>query len=514
MASTVVAAILALSDRMSPKLLECGRNWDKLSKAEQRAAKSSASTVHSWIKQIDKATSKALKFGAAMTAVAAVAAIKTGFAEAFDLESYRSQLETATKSTQRAAEVMTYAVKLANATPYESNELVKASAALEMAGLKSETYLTVLGDTAAGANKSISDIQSQFVKAFATGTTGEFFDMINVSRQAFADFAKENKLATSSLADTQAGLKKFLDQQFGGGMEKLARTTKGAWSTITGTIKSSLSQIVGMGMDGAIRTGSALDKLNTKLQSIATQLDKWQTDGTIQRLSEDIGGAFEKALEIGEKIGKFASDNRWAIVIVGGLALVITAVTKLITWTATLIKNLKTINTLFTSLGKSYFGTGAGAAAGAGAAGAEGAAASGAGAAAAAAAVGTKATHLSRVASMGSAGTQSSLASVGLAWKLGSLQDKIVDEGVAKMKAEWYSNRPRNTVKEKDLSLLPIHAADSYESTYRETAYNRAFAEAQKKNNVFNITINGAQKSDEELADIVAKHILEVVDNT
>ena len=63
MASTVVAAILALSDRMSPKLLECGRNWDKLSKAEQRAAKSSASTVHGWMKQIDKATTKALKFG-------------------------------------------------------------------------------------------------------------------------------------------------------------------------------------------------------------------------------------------------------------------------------------------------------------------------------------------------------------------------------------------------------------------------------------------------------------------
>ena len=419
MASTVVAAILTLNDKMSTKLLECGRNWDKLSKSEQRAAKSSASTVNRWLKQIDKATTKALKFGAALTAVAAVSAIKIGFAEAFDLESYRSQLETATKDTQRAAAVMTYAVKLANATPYESNELVKASAALEMAGLKAETYLTVLGDTAAGANKSISDIQSQFVKAFATGTTGEFFDMINVSRQAFADFAKENKLATSSLADTQAGLRKFLEQQFGGGMEKLARTTKGAWSTITGTIKSSFSQMVGMGMDGTIRAGSALDKLNNKLQSIATQLDQWQTDGTIQRLSEDIGSAFEKAWEIGEKIGKFVSDNRWAIVIVGGLALVITAITKLITWTATLIKNLQTVKTLFTFLGKSHFGTGAAAA------GAEGAAAAGAGAAAAGSSVGATATHLGRIASIGSAGTKASLASWGAAWKLGSLSNKL-----------------------------------------------------------------------------------------
>ena len=38
-----------------------------------------------------------------------------------------------------------------------------------MAGLKAESYLTILGD--GGANKSISDIQAQFVKV-----RRQFFD--------------------------------------------------------------------------------------------------------------------------------------------------------------------------------------------------------------------------------------------------------------------------------------------------------------------------------------------------
>ena len=91
-------------------------------------------SFNSMQKRADKFMSSTLKWGAGLAAVG----LGIGFKEAFDLESYRSQLETATKDTQRAAEVMTYAVKMAGATPYESGELVAASTALEMANLKAE----------------------------------------------------------------------------------------------------------------------------------------------------------------------------------------------------------------------------------------------------------------------------------------------------------------------------------------------------------------------------------------
>ncbi len=283
---------------MSPKLVQCGYAWDMLSNKEKVAAKSAIASIDKIQKKTTAMVSSVLKLGSAL----AVSAVGLGFSEAFGLEKYRMQLETATKDTERASAVMRYAVDLANKTPFEGGEMVAAASALEMATLKTETYLTTLGDVAAGSNRAISDVQTQFIKAFATGQTGEFFDSINVSRKSFEDFTKANKLSTASLEDTQIALKRFLDEKFGGGMANLAKTTAGAWSTITGVTKSGLAQLVGMGTDGLVRTGSAFDKLREKAQYFSEQLDKWQADGTIDMYARDIGTALEYVWDVGERV--------------------------------------------------------------------------------------------------------------------------------------------------------------------------------------------------------------------
>ena len=76
MASNVIAAILNLQDKMSPKLIQCGKNWQNLSKEEQRAAQASLSTVNKWCKGADKAIDRAAKWGAAVLAAGVVAAEK------------------------------------------------------------------------------------------------------------------------------------------------------------------------------------------------------------------------------------------------------------------------------------------------------------------------------------------------------------------------------------------------------------------------------------------------------
>ncbi len=297
-ASSVIAAILSLSDRMSPKLINCGKAWDQLSNKEKAAAKSAMASMDKMQKKASSMISSVLKLGSAI----AVSAVGLGFSEALSLEKYRTQLETATKDTERASEVMRYAVNLANSTPFEGGDMVAASAALEMASLSTETYLTTLGDTAAGVNRSISEVQTQFIKAFSTGQTGEFFDSINVSRKSFEDFAKANKLSTASIEDTQIALKRFLDEKFGGGMANLAKTTSGAWSTITGVTKSALAQMVGMGTDGTVRIGSALDMLREKAQYFSGKLVEWQENGQLDKYAREIGSALSTVWDIGEKV--------------------------------------------------------------------------------------------------------------------------------------------------------------------------------------------------------------------
>lgn len=298
MASTVISAILSLTDRMSPKLVSVGKNWDNLSKKERAAATEAMTALNNMQRRADSFIQAALKAGAGL----AVAGIGVGFSEAFDLQGYRSQLETATKDTERAAEVMTYAIKLANTTPFEGGIMASAAAALEMASLNTETYLTTLGDTAAGVNREIADIQTQFIKAFATGETGEFFDSINVSRTAFEDFVRINQLSTTSLEDSRAALKAFLDERFGGGMQRLATTVRGSWSTITGLTKSALAQLVGMGTDGEIRAGSVLDRLNTKAQEFSAKLVEMQESGKIDEYAERLGSFLERAWTVGESL--------------------------------------------------------------------------------------------------------------------------------------------------------------------------------------------------------------------
>ncbi len=283
---------------MSPKLVQCGRAWDQLSNKEKTAAKSAIASIDRIQKKATSMVSSIVKLGSAL----AVSAVGVGFSEAFGLEKYRMQLETATKDTERASDVMQYAVKLANQTPFEGGDMIAAASALEMANLKTETYLTTLGDVAAGSNRAISDVQTQFIKAFATGQTSEFFENIRVTPKAFENFAKSNKLSTASLEDMQIALKRFLDEKFGGGMANLAKTTSGAWSTITGTVKSGLAQIVGMGTDGIVRADSALDKLSKKALYFAKKLDEWQADGTIDEYARDIGTALEFVWDVGEKV--------------------------------------------------------------------------------------------------------------------------------------------------------------------------------------------------------------------
>ena len=298
MASTVISAILSLTDRMSPKLVSVGKNWDNLSKKERAAATEAMTAINNMQKRVESFISTTLKAGAGL----AVAGIGVGFSEAFDLQGYRSQLETATKDTERAAEVMSYAIKLANTTPFEGGTMASAAAALEMASLNTETYLTTLGDTAAGVNREIADIQTQFIKAFATGETGEFFDSINVSRTAFEEFVRTNRLSTASLEDSRTALKAFLDERFGGGMQRLATTVRGSWSTITGLTKSALAQLVGMGTDGEVRAGSILDRLNTKAQEFSAKLVEMQESGKIDEYAERLGSFLERAWNVGENL--------------------------------------------------------------------------------------------------------------------------------------------------------------------------------------------------------------------
>ena len=141
MANKVINTILNLRDNMSGGLIKAARNTQGVSREMVSATRSVVAFKNKAVSSITSATKSFVKLGTATASVAA----KTGLSEAMDLEGYRLQLETATKDTQKASEIMQYAINLANKTPFEGGELVEGASKFEAMGMAAQKWLPLAG---------------------------------------------------------------------------------------------------------------------------------------------------------------------------------------------------------------------------------------------------------------------------------------------------------------------------------------------------------------------------------
>lgn len=294
MASTKkVNILLSLKDKFSKPLVGTKKEVEKLTKQ----MKMGQNQINKWGRSINNAFTGAVKNAAKFTAAMGAAGAAMGFKEAFDLETYKAQLETATGSTEKAAELMKSAIAMANKTPFEGGALVEATAMLEAMGMDSKKWLTYAGNMAGATGKDIM----QATEAIIDAQAGEWERMKEFGIKGVKDM------------DT---LVKVMDKRFAGGMEKLAGTTKGLWSTVTGVTKNSLAKIAGIMDDGSVRQGSALDKVKTKLSEFADTLTRWQNDGTIEKAAQKAAAAIDKL----SNAFQWAKDNaNWLIPVMSGL---------------------------------------------------------------------------------------------------------------------------------------------------------------------------------------------------
>lgn len=296
-ATKSVNILLKLTDRFTGPLR---LSTKEIKKARMEVTRAN-NLISKWHKNSVAAFSKAAKAASAASAAIGGLAIKTGLTEAMDLEGYKMQLETATKDTQRAAELMQYAIDLANKTPFEGGQLVEAAAKFESMGMSAETWLTKAGDMAAATNKDYD----QAVEALIDAQAGELERLkefgitkamiLEKGEKMFAgvQIANNNGQIVNQEKFNEAMLA-LMEDKFAGGMEKQATTIRGMWSTVTGVTKNALANILGMQNDGTVKSGSLLDSLREKIKLFSDTLTRWQQDGTIDAISAKFSAAFEK----------------------------------------------------------------------------------------------------------------------------------------------------------------------------------------------------------------------------
>lgn len=358
MANRVINTILNLRDNMSGGLIRAARNTAGVTREMESATRSVVSFKNRAGSAINSAAKSFVKFGTAAAGVTAALAAKTGLSEAMDLEGYRLQLETATKDTQKASEIMQYAINLANKTPFEGGELVEGAAKFESMGMAAQKWLPLAGDMAAATNKSFD----QATEALIDAQNGELerlkefgitkAKIVEQGEKMFAGVQLvNNKGQIVNQEKFNEALISLMQERFGGGMEKQATTMKGLWSTVTGVTKSALATITGIATDGSIRSGSALDMLKDKVQLLAGKLEEWQQNGTLDRIAQQfdqglargaelVGNAFQWVLDHGDTI------KRWVVGLGTALALV-----KVAQFASGVMNAVKTVKLFATTVG-------------------------------------------------------------------------------------------------------------------------------------------------------------------
>lgn len=354
-----ISVILNLRDNYSKGLIGVANRTKGVTKEMKSSTRQVVSWKNSFIQSVNSVTNKMVKFGIATTTALAGFAAKTGFSQAMDLEGYKMQLETATKDTKKAASIMTYAIQMANKTPFEGGELVEGASKFEAMGMSAKKWLTVTGDMAAATNKDFD----QAVEALIDAQTGELerlkefgITKAQIQEQGEKMFSDvqivNNKGQIVNQEKFNAAMMQLLKDKFQGGMVKQATTMKGLWSTVTGVAKLSLAKIVGMNEDGSVRSGSAFDLMRNKLQLFVDKLMQMQQDGSIDRIATQVTVLVQKATELASAIGgrviqvlDWMSQHTTAVKIaLTGLVIVMSAF-KVITFIGNIVYAINTIKT-------------------------------------------------------------------------------------------------------------------------------------------------------------------------
>jgi hypothetical protein len=162
-------------------------------------------------------------------------------------QSWLAQIETITKSTEKAKETYAALVQFGNSTPFDTGQSVQAFVKLRQMGLAAtEERLRSFGNTASASGKSLN----QMIEAVADAGTGEF--------ERLKEFGIKTKTEGDKVTFTMAGVKttvannavaitKYLEDigntKFGGAMAKQMDTLNGAFSGVSDNMRSMLSAI-------------------------------------------------------------------------------------------------------------------------------------------------------------------------------------------------------------------------------------------------------------------------------
>ena len=225
---------------------------------------------------------------------------------ASSMETFEVQLQTTLGSLGKAREELTWIGEFAKSTPFEVQELVKASVRIRAYGIDARKYMETLGDTASAMGKPMM----QAVEALADAQTGEFERLkefgLKVVQEGGQDlilytdkFGKEQKavidrnnreLVTSTITS-------IWNEKYKGGMDRLSKTWGGMISNLADHWFQFRNTVMQSGLFQFMKEG-----LRTFLDWINRLKDEGQLDVWAKQISDSI---INSLVVVGGIVAKF-----------------------------------------------------------------------------------------------------------------------------------------------------------------------------------------------------------------
>lgn len=306
--------------KQQKELVKVGETFKKTEKDVEQSKNKFKEWSKSVGQSIDGAVKSAIKWGTATASLVGGIALNKGLTTSVNLEAYRTMLETATKDFEKTTQLMKQAEKLSISTPFDPEEVIQATATLESYNISSEKWLSKIADAAGATNKTMEQA-TEAVKNILTKNEFESMENLGISKEMIIE-ASEKKYGKNKVFNKKGQVKdqekleivleEIMTSKFDGGAEKLSKTIKGLWSTITGSVNMGLAKILGM-ENGLIKSGSILDIIKQKMKLISDIILKWQEDGTLDKVAQQMTVAFTEIVDSIVKAYNFIKDNNKAI---------------------------------------------------------------------------------------------------------------------------------------------------------------------------------------------------------
>ncbi|MBE6071038.1 MAG: hypothetical protein E7208_03655 [Clostridium butyricum] len=204
-----------------------------------------------------------------------------------------------------------FATKFANETPFEEGEVASGLARAKALGLgDTEDDMKFYGDLGSMAKITGTGDLSSAIDALADASQGEWTRLqtiLGVKRTSLEEFADSKGMdkftnKQGQVTDSKQALnviKSYMDDKgLSGITEKYAKTFSGRISTLTGNLKKSLAELMGITEDGEVRDGSLFDNMAKGLEKIITSINKFAKSEGAEKVGRFLG-------EIGNKVNKF-----------------------------------------------------------------------------------------------------------------------------------------------------------------------------------------------------------------